>query len=58
MASKNINNKNKALNKRMSLPEGVPNVDFGNDPYIIKKNEQAKAVLRRVGFPKDLVNKK
>jgi hypothetical protein len=28
--------------------------DYGNDPFVVKKNRQAKALLEKYGFPKEL----
>jgi hypothetical protein len=29
--------------------------DHGNDPYFVKKNKQAKAFIKKHGFPKELL---
>jgi hypothetical protein len=32
--------------------------DFSNDPFIIKKNEKAKEMVDRFGFPEEFLTKK
>jgi hypothetical protein len=41
-------------------PNGLANlkvVDYGNDPFIIKKVKESKALLEKNGFPKELSKK-
>ena len=33
-------------------------MDYGNDPFFVKKAEESKAFLDKHGFPKDLLLKK
>ena len=45
--------KRKKVDKTKLLGTINPNMkSFGNDPFFLKKAEEAKAFLRRVGVPK------
>ncbi|WP_316838218.1 hypothetical protein [Pedobacter nutrimenti] len=51
------------MSKRFSLSDIKVKVssklkDRSNDPYFIKKADESKAFLEKVGFPKELVNLK
>ncbi len=52
-----------SMSKRFSLSDIKVKVssklkDRSNDPYFIKKADESKAFLEKVGFPKELVNLK
>lgn len=42
----------KLVSKSITVTDKVK--DYGNDPFVIKKNKQAKALLEKYGFPKEL----
>ncbi|MCS3797864.1 hypothetical protein [Niastella sp. OAS944] len=51
-------------NKKTIKPVYKPGIisdevkDLSNDPFIIRKNEMAKKMVDRVGFPKEFLKKK
>lgn len=51
-------NKKQSINKSAKA-KGKKNVkDYGNDPFFVKKANEAKAFLEKNGFPKELLIKK
>ena len=52
--------KDKKTIKSVHKPGIVSNEvrDFSNDPFIIKKNEKAKKMVDRFGFPEEFLKKK
>ncbi len=51
--------KKKQAPKKSAKSKGLGKVtDFTNDPFFLKKDEDARAFLKKHGFPKDLLPKK
>ena len=44
--------KKKLISKSATISDKVK--DYGNDPFVIRKNREAKAFLEKHGFPKEL----
>jgi hypothetical protein len=42
----------KLISKSVIVTDKVK--DYGNDPFVLKKNKEAKALLEKYGFPKEL----
>ena len=54
-----IDTKNKNKQKQQYNDRVTTNVrDYGNEPFFIKKAENSKKRLEKVGFPKELVDQK
>lgn len=41
----------KPIAKSATVTDNVK--DYGNDPFVVRKNERAKEVLEKYGFPKE-----
>ena len=52
------NDKNKDLKKIGNAIISDKVKDYGNDPFVIKKNKQSKEFLEKHGFPQELITKK
>ena len=51
--------KKKQVKKKAAKVKGGSKVmDYGNDPFFVKKTEESKAFLKKHGFPKELLFKK